>query len=447
MAMNGGGLIAGLKGKLFTNWAKTFSCVPELYFQPTSVDEIKQVLQQARTNNKKVKVCGYGHSPSDIACTTDYMICLDKFNQVIEVNEEKCQVTAEAGLLVRDLNLTILPKHGMALSSLGSVSELSLAGSISTGTHGTGAKFGCLATNVVHLDLLTASGELISCSRDENKDIFLACCCGIGALGIIVHMTLQCEPEFRLWQRQSASTLDEVLANLDTHLYASEHFRFCWYPHTNNVAMWHVDRTTKPIQTKSSWFWDYAVGYCALEFAYWLSTFVPGLIPLINRLFYNLLFTKPVEQVNTSYKVFNFDCLFSQYVTEWAIPREQTGPVLKELKAWLESSGEVAHFPVEVRFVKADDILISPSHGRETCYLNIIMYRPYGKDVEYAKYWEAYEDIMYRAGGRPHWAKAHKITKDQFMKMYPQFGKFCEIRDNLDPDELFMNDYLERVLK
>ncbi len=121
--------------------------------------------------------------------------------------------------------------------------------------------------------------------------------------------------------------------------------------------------------------------------------------------------------------------------------------MLRELKAWLDGNKDVhVHFPVEVRFVKGDDIMMSPANGRDSCYMNILMYRPYGKFVPFAKYWTAFEKIMYNAGGRPHWAKAHKLTGKDFKEMYTDFEKFGDIRKKLDPQGLFLNDYLQKVL-
>ncbi|XP_043919322.1 L-gulonolactone oxidase-like [Protopterus annectens] len=117
-----------------------------------------------------------------------------------------------------------------------------------------------------------------------------------------------------------------------------------------------------------------------------------------------------------------------------------------ELKAWLEENPKVvAHFPVEVRFARSDDILLSPCYQKDSCYMNIIMYRPYGKDVPRERYWLAYEDIMRKYEGRPHWAKAHACTNRDFQKMYPSFQKFCSIREELDPTGMFLNTYLEKV--
>ncbi|XP_022110599.1 L-gulonolactone oxidase-like [Acanthaster planci] len=436
-----------MEGKTVSTWAGSFSCTPELYFEPGSIKEIKQILESARKASKRVRMSGQFHSPSDIAMTDGYMINMKNFNHVIEVDKEKCQITVEGGCIIEDLNTKILPVHGMALSNLGSMPNITIAGAISTGTHGTGIKHGILATQVVQIELLTAQCEILRCSRMENEDLFRAALCSLGCLGVIVTVTIQCEPEFKLHKRQMSCTLDEVLDNLDDHIAKSEFFRFCWYPHTEGAVMWYNDRTQKPLVSSASWFHDYLLVYHILQFLYWVSSFLPRLIPSINRLFYNWCFTGRREDVAISHANFAINCLFRQHVTEWAIPRRHTAVVLRELKSWLNANKDVnVHFPVEVRFVKGDDIMLSPAHGRETCYINIILYRPFGKFVPYAKYWAAFERIVYSVGGRPHWAKAHKLTGAELKVAYPEFEAFCKIRQHLDPQGMFLNDYMERIL-
>lgn len=443
---------SGIPGVIFSNWSKTFSCVPELLFAPKTHEEIIQILTLARNERKHVRIVGCGHSPSDIACTQDYMISLQHMNKIILVNEVNNQVKVQAGITLKDLNEIHLPKYKLALSILGSVSDLTVGGALSTGTHGTGKNFGNFCNYVTELELMDCNGKIFTCSRKENKEIFLAAVCGLGAIGVILTVTLQCEPSFNLEQRQFGTTLKDVLEHLDVHLNGSEHFKFTWFPHTDGVVVNHVNRTKKPVTIFSKWrkCWDwlidYAFGFYTLEFCYWLSTFYPSLISRINSIFYWLVFSQNKKRVDVSYKIFNFDCLFKQYVNEWAIPIDQTKTVLFQLKDWLDSTPDIyVHVPVEVRFVKSDDIYISPSYGRETCYINIIMYRPYNKAVPYEEYWEAYETIMKNAGGRPHWAKAHKVTAPEFTKMYPCFNMWCNIREKLDPINMFVNSYIERI--
>ncbi|GAB0185243.1 L-gulonolactone oxidase-like [Grus japonensis] len=402
-------MVHGQGGVKFQNWAKTYGSSPELYFQPTSVEEIREILDMARQRDKRVKVVGGGHSPSDIACTDDFMIQMGKMNRVLKVDKEKQQVTVEGGIFLSDLNVE-LSKHGLALANLGAVSEVAAAGVIGTGTHNTGIKHGILPTQVVALTLLTASGDILECSECINADIFQAARLHLGCLGVVLTVTFQCVPQFHLHEVAFPSTL------------------------------------TEPPSSSASWLWDYAVGYYLLEFLLWISTFVPSLVCWINRFFFWLLFSSRVENIAISYKIFNYECRFKQHVQDWAIPIEKTKEALLELKTALENNPKmVAHYPVEVRFARGDEIWLSPCFQRDSCYMNIIMYRPYGKNVPRLNYWLTYEGIMKKHGGRPHWAKAHSCTRKDFEKMYPAFPKFCSVREKLDPTGMFLNTYLEKV--
>ena len=302
----------------------------------------------AKSDNKKIRVVGCGHSPSDICCSDDYMISLRYFNNVLSVNRETYTVKVEAGITFTELN-AYLDTQKLAMPvyvcqcrqcrhtnnifdhsncSLGSVSNLTIAGVISTGTHGTGAKFNVLANYVLDLELITTSGDTIKCSREENTDIFLSALCGLGAIGIITRVTIQCEPSFLLYQNNYPSTLDEVLEDLDDQINSCDHFRLLWFPHTNCVSVSNSNRIyNKAItkysnfQTISNWVWNYGIGYYALELAYWLSTYYQPLVPYINRIWFWLQYSRPQELIDVSHKVFNFECLFRQHVNEWSIPR------------------------------------------------------------------------------------------------------------------------------
>ena len=136
------------------------------------------------------------------------------------------------------------------------------------------------------------------------------------------------------------------------------------------------------------------------------------------------------------------DCL-GFFAMEWSI--EQIATVLLQLNDWFEHSEFPAHFPIEVRFVKGDDIYLSPDFARESCFMNIISYRLYGKVIPHEKYWDVFRDIVLKVGGRPHWAKDHKITAAEFPAMYPKWNNFCRIRHKLYPTGMFLNSNLKRV--
>jgi L-gulonolactone oxidase len=260
--------------------------------------------------------------------TSDYLISLTHFDRIISVDDVNCRVKVETGITIAKLN-DELHHRQMALSVLGSVSDLTLGGVINTATHGSGIRFKVISGYVREVELITSSGDLLTCSAEDKPDVFYSCLCGLGSVGVLINVTMQCEPAFCLHEHQFPATLDQVLDDLDDHLQQSDHFRFLWFPHTDHVSLSHISRVqglvprkpfslTRPI---TSWFWKYAVGYYALELAYWISTFAPQITPWINRMWFYLQYSKPTERIDQSFKIFGFECLFRQHVYEWSIPK------------------------------------------------------------------------------------------------------------------------------
>ncbi|CAG8443904.1 7490_t:CDS:10 [Diversispora eburnea] len=373
----------------FFNWAKTFTCVPELYFEPECEEDVIMIIELAKTHNKKLKAIGSGHSPSDLPCTDGFMVNMDKFNRVLTVDQDTKTVTVEAGIKIHQLNEE-LNKYGLALSNLGSISDQTISGAISTATHGTGINFGNLCSQIVSLTIVTASKGVLYCSDNLNPDIFKAASCGLGVLGIIINVTIQCENAFRLESIQNPEKLGNILNILNEIIYSAEH-----------VRIWSM---------------------------------------------FKLNFSKPIHAIDTSYKLFNFDCLFPQYTNEWAIPLERTAEAIEKLITKIEEIGLNVHFPIEIRFVGQDDIWLSPNYERDCCYIGILMYRPYSKSVPYKKYWAIFEDIMKNCDGRPHWAKKHTMSTSELSKSYPKFNAFLNIHKQLDPSGIFLNSYLNKHL-
>ncbi|CAI2163959.1 9019_t:CDS:2 [Funneliformis geosporum] len=430
----------------FSNWAHTFECIPELYFEPENDDDIIKIIELAKLYNKNVRAVGAGHSPSDVACTEGIMINMEKLNKIIEVDIEKKTVVVEAGARIDKLN-ECLWKHGLALSNLGSISDQSISGAISTTTHGTGINFGNQSTQVVELTLLTASRGIINCSANENEDVFKASLCSMGALGIILKVKIQCESAFKLKSNQYSMKLNDILKNLDSIINSAEHVRIWWFPHTENCIIWKADRTTENLKIQqSSYFKDHIISFHLYQFLLNITRCFPSTVPLLTTLMFKYKFSQPKQVINDSYKQFNFDCLFPQYTNEWAIPLEKTKEALEKLYEWVNGNGVFVHFPVEVRFVDKDDIWLSPAYKRKVCYIGIIMYRPYNKPVPYKKYWAAFEEIMRSCDGRPYWAKEHTMTAAELEKSYPKFKEFIELQKSLDPNGMFLNLYLKRHL-
>ncbi|KAF8797689.1 gulonolactone oxidase Lgo1 [Phlegmacium glaucopus] len=431
----------------FTNWGRTFTCTPSAIFEPENEFQCELVLELARREGKTIRVAGVGHSPSDLACTTQYMLRTTKLNRVLEINTEKHYVVAQGGITLHDLH-TQLDKNNLAMTNVGSISEQSLAGVITTATHGSGIGYGVLSTQVRALSLLLADGSRASCSRTERPDLFLASICGLGTTGIILSVQLDVEPAFRLKEIQQSLSFDEVLQNFDKHVHSAEHVRFWWFPTTDVIRCSYSNRTNEASNPAGSWLWHSFMGYHVIQFLLFLGRYFLFLNTYVAN-FACWLVSGASLGIDDSYKIFNVDCRYPQHTTEWAIPYENSQACLGEFREYLQKEqrnpqGIRPHFPVEIRFSSPDDIWLSPSYAQRSCWIGIVQYKPYGFNVPYRKLFQAFEEIVSRHQGRPHWAKPHQLQPKELRALYPCFEDFTRVLDTVDPNGIFRNEYIQR---
>ncbi|MEO8888395.1 MAG: D-arabinono-1,4-lactone oxidase, partial [Jatrophihabitantaceae bacterium] len=171
-----------------------------------------------------------------------------------------------------------------------------------------------------------------------------------------------------------------------------------------------------------------------------LTTRRPGLIPRANSIAARAL--SPRDYIDRSYRVFASPRRVRFREMEYAVAREHLPYVLTEVRSYLARSGELIGFPIEVRFAAADDIWLSTAYGRDTAYIAVHQYHR----REHEAYFRAVEAIAAGVDGRPHWGKVHYRDAESLSASYPKHGPFVALRDRLDPQRVFGNAYLERVL-
>ncbi|KAJ2700376.1 D-arabinono-1,4-lactone oxidase [Coemansia sp. IMI 203386] len=437
------------QGFEFRNWSGTFRSQPEFYLTPETETQIIELIRIANRHRLTIKPIGSGHSPSDIACTNSMMLNMDKMNRILAHDPYTCTLTVESGVRLHQLH-EMLQQRNMALSSVGSISDQSIAGAIATATHGSGIFYGDLSSVITHLVIIDGNGIRHECDKDNESDLFDAARCSLGALGIITQVTVQCEPAFNLHAVQVPENLDDVLNNLTEVVESAEHVRVWWFPHTDDTVVWRANRSNMAVQKSPySYIRDHLYGFHYYQLQLYKARYTPDDIPRLAHEHFQNRFARRLEWIDESHRVFNFDCLFPQYVNEWAIPWEKAPDALRQLRIWINKEarnpkGVRVHFPVEIRFVRESDVWLSPTYGQKVCYIGVIMYRPYGRPVPYKKYWRAYEDVMRTLGGRPHWAKAHGMFYYDFVQLYPRFREFVDLRNRCDPNGVFVNDYIRR---
>jgi L-gulonolactone oxidase len=428
---------------VWTNWAAT-AHADVTVVTPSSAGEIAELVRAAAERGQRVKPIGAGHSFTDIGVTDGVQLRLDRLAGIVRADRDSGLVTVLAGTRLHALN-EALWQLGLSMTNLGDIDVQTISGAISTGTHGTGAKFGGIATQVRALDLVLADGSTLTCSADENPDVFAAARVGLGAVGVLATVTLQCEPAFALAAAEGPASLDEVLDDLDENVQGNDHFEFYWFPHTRRVLTKRNNRVLagtelRPIGRFRHWLDDEFLSNQLFDGVNRLTSRRPGMIPRVNGIAARLLGAR--DYIDRSHRVFASVRTVRFREMEYAVPRAAVPQMLAEIERYLAASGEHIGFPVEVRFAAADDIWLSTASGRDSGYIAVHQYHR----RDYESYFRAVEAIAKDVDGRPHWGKLHFRDADSLRTAYPHFDDFVAVRDKLDPQRVFGNDYLTRVL-
>ncbi|MET8471198.1 D-arabinono-1,4-lactone oxidase [Streptomyces sp. NPDC006422] len=424
------------------NWAGNVTSRPVREVAPASVEELTAAVRAAAEDGLKVKAVGSGHSFTAAAATDGVLIRPQLLTGIRSIDRENGTVTVEAGTPLKRLNMA-LAREGLSLTNMGDIMEQTVSGATSTGTHGTGRDSASIAAQIKGLELVTASGELLTCSEKENPEVFAAARIGIGALGIVTAITFAVEPIFLLSAREEPMSLDRVLTDFDELHAENEHFEFYWFPHTGNCNTKRNNRSAgpeAPVSKLSGFVEDELLSNGLFQVVNTIGRAVPATIPSIAKVSSRALSSRTYTDI--PYKVFTSPRRVRFVEMEYAVPRAALVDTLRELKSMVDRSRLRISFPVEVRTAPADDIALSTASDRDTAYVAVHMY----KGTPYHRYFTAAEQIFTAHEGRPHWGKMHTRDAEYFARAYPRFGEFTALRDRLDPDRVFGNAYLRRVL-
>jgi FAD-linked oxidoreductase len=426
----------------WSNWAGTASSDAARVVSPTSRDEVVAAVLAAAEDQLPLKAVGSGHSFTSAAATSGVRVELGSLSSLVSVDRESRLVTVQAGMPLSRLNAA-LAEHGLALPNLGDIDTQTISGALATGTHGTGAGFGCLATFVAALEIVTGTGEVIRCSPTSSPDVFNAALVNIGALGVVTELTLRCVDAFTLRADERPASVSDVFADLDTHVASNDHFEFYWFPYTDRVQIKRNNRvpvSDAPLSRFRGWLDDDFLSNRVFAGACRVGRAVPGLVPTITGISARAL--SPRVYTAPSHEVFCTPRRVRFVEMEYGIPRAALPSVFSELRRIVDSLPFKVIFPVEVRFTAADDIWMSHGYGRDSAYIAIHQY----VGMPYEPYFRSFESVAASLGGRPHWGKQHFQDASYFASAYPRFADFLTVRDKLDPNRVFANEYLDRVL-
>jgi len=424
------------------NWAGNERTDTEVV-QPGSAQEVAAVLTSAGAAGRRVRPIGSGHSFTGIGRPEDLQLACSGLVEIGEVGDDGV-VTVGAGVPLHRLNAELV-RRGWSLTNLGDIDRQTVAGAIATGTHGTGAGFGGLATQVRGLTLVTPSGQVLECDAVREPEVFSAARIGLGALGVVTSVTLQAVPAFALRAVEGPGTLSAAIEGFDELMSSTDHVEFYWFPHTDVTLLKCNTRVPlaeglSPLPRWRAVWDDEILANGAFAGVVAAGRRVPALIPPLARMSAKALGAR--TWTDHSHRVFVSRRRVRFLEMEYAIPRSDAAAVLAELRRVHEANDWRAAFPVEVRVAAADDIPLSTASGRDSAY--IAAHVPAGTDP--GPWFAALESIAGEVGGRPHWGKLHGLDAEVLRSRYPRFGDFVAVRDRLDPEGVLSNGYLDRVL-
>ena len=436
---------ASTRTNAWQNWSGLAHGTPARVVTPQDRSDVVAAVRAAGERGGRVKMVGSGHSFTPIGVPEDVMLSPGALRGVTAVDHRAMTVTALAGTPLHVLNAE-LAHLGLSLHNMGDIAEQTLAGATSTGTHGTGGVAASLSAQLAGLELVTGDGSLLRCSRADHPDVFAAARLGLGALGILTELTFEVEPLGVLEAHERPASWDEVVATYDEVVASHHHVDAYWFPHTDRMLLKTNDRLAAdpaeahPLSRFRRWWDDDLLANTVLGGVTTVGARLPRIVPRLNDLIGRLVSERTYSDV--PHRVFTSPRRVAFREMEYALPREAGLAALQEARHRIEASDWRVGFPVEIRNTPADDLTLGPSTGRDSFYLAFHV----PAAVDHTGFFAAMEEICVAHGGRPHWGKLHNRTAADLAGDYPGWHEFQAVRDRLDPDRVFTNAHLTRVL-
>jgi FAD-linked oxidoreductase len=424
--------------KVFSNWAGNIQISPEEIAYPTNEEQVSDIVKRAEKLGKTVRVVGSAHSWTALFDTNQILVSLDKMQGLISTNG--LDATVWGGTKLKALG-ELLYNEGLAMENLGDIDVQAIAGAASTGTHGTGIEFRSISNQICKIRMVTGGGEIVECSFEENPELFDACRVSLGSMGIITQITLRCVKAYTLTYKAEKENLFQCLDRLDEYNTSTRNFEFYYFPHSETVQTKFINKTENaPVKDGFGRYFNDVI----------LENKIFGTFCEIGRIFPSTAIgvakiaafaVGTSSKTNLSHRIFATlrDVRFNEM--EYNIPAQNFKEAITRVKKYIEDEKVKVTFPIECRFVKSDNIYLSPAYQRESAYLSFHMY----KGMPHQEYFSKIEKIMHEYEGRPHWGKMHNVKSDYLKKRYPKWDEFLSFREKLDPKQTFINPYLKEL--
>jgi FAD-linked oxidoreductase len=427
------------------SWSGLTTMRPVRTLAPTEPADVVAAVLAARADGLRVKMVGSGHSFTDIATTDGVLLLPDRLVGIAAVDRRAMTVTVRAGTPLHVLNEQ-LHGLGLALHNMGDIDRQTVAGAIATGTHGTGGRVASLSAQVVAFDVVVGDGTLVHAHPEGSEleaTLFAGGRLGLGALGVVTAVTFTVEPAFALEAVETPMPWSDVVDGFEELAASNRHFEAFWFPHTDRMLTKRNNATrhgARPLSRLRHYVDDELLSNTVFGALNRVGNAAPGTITGINRMSSRAL--APRTFTDASHRVLPSARRVRFREMEYAVPRAAGMDALRAVRALIDRRGWRIGFPLEIRHAPRDDCWLSTAADREVVYLGVHV----NAQTDHTAYFSAVEELLTDHDGRPHWGKLHTRTALDLAKTYPRFDDFVDLRHRVDPDRIFTNAYLERVL-
>lgn len=424
---------AGDGGELLAewqNWSGSVKAAPAAIAYPKTEAELSALVGAAQ----KVRVVGAGHSFMPLCETNGTLVSLADLDGDVEIDAVTNRVWAPAGWSLAHLT-SVLWSKGYSLINQGDVNPQSLAGAISTGTHGTGAALGSLSAAARAFRLVLADGRTVNCSPEEAPALFEAQRLSLGLMGVVTQIQIDVLPAYHLEERLLSMSLDEVEQRWDELAATNRHAEFFVFPYgdyaivkTLNPAP--AEGELKILTDTEDADFRRVCELCAAQ-------------PMLTASLQRTLVRPGLKhrRVGPAYQIFPSERTIRFEEMEYELPRANGWAALREVIALIRTHGLPIAFPFEFRLTAGDDIWLSPFNRGDGASVSMHQYAK----MPWRDHFLEAEKIFRAHGGRPHWAKRHTLTFRDVQDLYPKTQSFIDVRNKVDPSGKFLNAHLAEL--
>lgn len=410
----------GMDHAHWRNWAGNQSCIRSARGAPTSEDELSSLVRDAANKGMNVRVAGSGHSFTAVALTNGLHLTLANMTGVRHIDHEKKRVTAYAGTTMNEFGKA-LKAAGLSMINQGDIDSQSIAGALTTGTHGTGINLGNLASSIVGLKLVQPDGSVIVVD-ESTPDMLQASRVSMGVLGIASEITLQVTDSFNLHERIWREDFESLMERHDELAQKHRHFSFFYCPYEKSRHCYCLPDTAATLPSGQK------TDVCEVK---------------VMDITDQPHFESEFEKIAYSSDVYPIEYLPNFHELEYAIPVRFGKEAVRAVRKLMLEDFPEAIYPIEYRFTAGDGAWISPFFEQDSVTVSVS-----GEPgTDYWDFLRGVDAILRSYGGRPHWGKMHFLTGDDVTAIYPRVNDFRKIRRELDPEGIFLSEHLSPYFK